>query len=92
MASAVLREEMFRVEWVPVQSSNLEMVGYVPDFGRLWVRFLAKSTKNGGYTPPRVYAYFDVPPGVYDGLLSAGSKGEYHARHVKDVYGYERVL
>jgi hypothetical protein len=29
---------------------------------------------------------------VYDGLLSAASKGTYHDRHIKGVYGYERVL
>lgn len=92
MASAVLREEMFRVGWVPVQSTNLEMVGYVADFGRLWVRFLAKSTKAGGYTPPRTYVYYDVPQRVYDGLLSAASKGTYHADHIKGVYGYDPIL
>lgn len=65
--SAVLRAQAADLDWVPVSSSNLRAVAYARDFRRLFVSF-----KGGG-----LYAYEDVPEGVYQGLLAAPSKGEY---------------
>ena len=80
-AGAVLRNEAFAVDWVTVASSNVAAIGYSPDFARLWVRF-----HNGS-----VYAFLDEPESVYQGYLSAPSKGRYHHYHVKDQFGYLRV-
>ena len=38
----VLQEEFANLSWQYVDSSNLERVAFVPDFGRLWVQFLPK--------------------------------------------------
>ena len=69
---------MFRV---PVVSSNLRSVGYDPLAGILEVEFY------GG----EVYHYYGVPDQVYQGLLSAASKGGFLAAYVKGVYRYRRV-
>lgn len=64
---------------ISVVSSNLDEVGY--DGQDLYIRF------HGG----RLYRYFNVPESVYIELLNAPSKGQYHARHIKYVYRYERL-
>lgn len=83
MASAVLEHELETLEWVGVDSSNLDAVAYAPDFGRLWVRFKAGT----------VYVFPKIPPDVYAALLSAPSKGGYFAANVRDGRhgGYEQV-
>lgn len=65
----------------PVASSNLRDVGYDAASRTLEVGF-----KDGG-----VYQYYGVPPHIYRGLMSAGSKGGYLADHVKGIYRYRRV-
>ncbi|MDD9808274.1 MAG: KTSC domain-containing protein [Thaumarchaeota archaeon] len=37
------------------------------------------------------YDYYNVPERVHRALMSASSKGTYHARHVKWRYRYERA-
>lgn len=70
------------VDWVPVVSSNVQAVGYIPTFRRLFVRFLSGA----------VYRYEDVPQAVYLSLLAAGSKGQALDRLVKKGgYGYTKV-
>jgi len=64
---------------IPVSSSNLSSVGY--ENGTLYIAF-----NSGG-----VYAYFDVPPSVYQGLMAASSHGSYHAKYIKNVYPYQRI-
>jgi len=40
-----------------------------------------------------VYQYRDVPRDIYDGLLSAASKGGYFEAHIKDAgFAFQRVL
>ena len=34
------------------------------------------------------YHYYDVPKNIYEGLLSAPSKGRYYHEHIKDKYPY----
>ncbi len=87
MASAVLTDYATDpAGWVRVKSSNVRALKYMSDFGYLFVQFKAGS----------IYAYFNVPPGVYQGFLSAPSKGEYlfaviRAKGTDSRYGYERV-
>ncbi|PHR54448.1 MAG: KTSC domain-containing protein [Arcobacter sp.] len=68
-------------EMIPVQSSNIESVGYDEAGQEAYVRFL-----NGS-----VYVYRDVPQHEYDGLKDAPSVGSYLNRNFKNVYAYERI-
>jgi len=56
-------------------------VGYDPTNETLEIEF-----RSGA-----VYQYDSVPNDVYTGLMSAGTKGGYHAVHIKDRFPYQRV-
>lgn len=64
-----------------VNSSNLKAVGYDPSSQLLEIEF-----NHGG-----IYQYSGVPQYIFDGLLGAGSHGQYFHAHIKDVYPYQRV-
>ena len=64
-----------------VTSSNIASIGYDETSETLEIEF-----KNGG-----VYQYFDVPQGVYNGIMSASSHGEYLAHNIKGHYRYSKV-
>lgn len=68
-------------EMIPVQSSNIESLGYDEAYKEAYVRFL-----NGS-----VYVYRDVPQHEFDGLKDAPSVGSYLNRNFKNVYSYERI-
>ena len=72
------RYEMHRVK---VSSSNLVSVGYDAGSKVLQIEF-------GG---DALYDYDNVPPDVYEGLMSASSHGKYFDRHIKGCYEYRRV-
>lgn len=65
---------------VPVSSSNLVAVGYDKATKVLRVQF------NSG-----IYDYYDVPESIYDGLLSAQSKGQYHNSFIKHSFRYSKI-
>jgi len=65
----------------PVSSSNLKSVGYDQISNTLEIEF------HGG----RVYQYYNVPKGIYQGLMAASSHGKYHHRRIKDSYRYSRI-
>ena len=65
------------MEMIPVRSSSISMVGYDPGTRRLKIRF-----KDGSTT----YDFCGVPQPVYDGLMSASSKGSYYSRHIRGRY------
>ena len=65
---------------IPVDSSDLSAVGYDADAQVLYISF-----HSGG-----LYRYFDVPEAVYQGLLSASSKGRFFHAHIRNVYRYAR--
>ena len=60
----------------PVNSSNLESVGYEPSSKTLEIEF-----NSGG-----VYQYSGVPPQAYSGLMNAASHGKYFHQNIKDRY------
>jgi len=62
-----------------VSSTDLVSVGY--ENGILEIEFKGNN----------VYQYFNVPQSVYNGLLSAGSKGTYFHSHIKDIYRYRKA-
>ena len=66
---------------IPVDSSNISSIGFDEETSTLEVEF------HGG----AVYQYFDVPLYVYEGLLDAGSKGQYLAQHIKGYYRFVKV-
>jgi len=69
------------MQMIPVSSSNLCAVGYDGAKQTLVIRF-----HHGG-----TYSYFGVPQNVFDGLLSSGSKGSYHANYIKNTFPVQRI-
>ena len=65
----------------PVDSSNLDWIAYDKDKEDLYIQF-----RSGG-----LYVYHDVPYNIFDGLLTAGSKGRYHNMKIKWKYKYEKL-
>jgi len=65
----------------PVDSSMIDSVGYDKDTKELEVGF------NSG----KVYVYQGVPIEEYEGLLAAGSKGQYMLGNIIDMYSYSQV-
>lgn len=63
----------------PVSSSNIASIGY--EGSTLYVRF------NSG----ALYAYYGVPQSVYNGLMSASSRGKFLATYVKGSYRYQQI-
>jgi hypothetical protein len=68
-------------DMVPINSSNLEMVGYLEDHQQLFVQFL-----GGG-----LYVYERVPRSTYDELMNAPSAGRYLNTEIKPNYPFARV-
>lgn len=69
------------MKMIPVDSSNVESVGYDEGSSTLQVSF-----KKGG-----MYQYFDVPKDVFEALRDASSVGGYLASHIKGRFRYSRV-
>lgn len=65
----------------PVQSSNIQSIGYDPDCLVLEVAFL-----SGG-----LYQYDGVPEYVFEEFMSAASHGKYFAAHIKNVYPTRKI-
>lgn len=68
------------MELKPLASSNLAAAGYDAEAQTLTIEF-----HNG-----ETYDYFNVPQGVYAGLMGAGSAGQYFARQIKGRFSYEQ--
>jgi hypothetical protein len=67
---------------VAVQSSNIASVGYDPTSSTLEIEF-----HNGG-----IYQYSNVPESIYNGIMSAASKGTYFDQYIKKGgYGYRKI-
>ncbi len=66
---------------IPVNSSNLSAVGYDESTATLYISF-----RHGG-----TYTYSSVPKSVYNGLMSANSKGTYHKAYIKNSFEYHRI-
>lgn len=67
------------MQMIPVSSSDISSIGY--EGSTLHIRF-----HSGG-----LYAYYNVPLSVYNGLMSAGSKGRYFHENIKGRYGDTRI-
>ena len=64
----------------PLDSSSLHSVGYSAEAGTMEIAF-----HNGA-----IYRYFDVPPHIHQGLLSASSKGQYFNAVIRSGFRFER--
>ena len=64
---------------IPVSSSDIASIGY--DGSTLHIRF-----HSGG-----LYAYYNVPASIYNGLMSAGSHGRYFHAHIRGRYGDTKI-
>jgi hypothetical protein len=66
------------MNWIPVESSNIEAISYNPGTKVLSVRFL----KSG------VYHYNDVPEHLIDEMMEAESVGKYFSQWIKGVFDF----
>lgn len=73
---AELRMQLESITLFPVQSSNLESIGYVSVARMMIVRF-----KNG-----RTYLYPAVPEELFNNFLAAESKGTFFHQNIKGKY------
>jgi hypothetical protein len=64
-----------RIPRQPVQSTAIAKIGYSKRRHILEIEFV-----NGA-----VYRYLDVPPAIYRGLMSAGSKALFYKRRHHDI-------
>lgn len=69
-----------------VDSSNINMVGYLPDSNRLLVEFKSSDIINS------IYLYKNVNEKVYNEFLSAGSKGSYFHKYIRGKYECVRII
>ena len=65
----------------PIDSTAIARVGYDP----------ARQILRLQYTNDRIYDYFDVPPELYEQLLSAESAGEFVNLEIKPNYDYSEI-
>ena len=73
--------EPIRDSWIPVDSSAIEAIAYIPTDSTLKVRF------NTG----EVYQYHQVSQSVFNDFLDAPSHGTFLNQHIKNCYLYSRV-
>jgi hypothetical protein len=64
------------MEMIRVASSAMDAVGYDPKSQQMQIRFHQGDT----------YTFCRVPQVIFDGLLSARSKGRYYDQYIKDRY------
>lgn len=69
------------MEMHPVDSTNIESIGYDENVGTLTILF------KSGY----MYEYYDVPQYVFDELYHAESKGKYAHAHIYKEYSQHRI-
>lgn len=71
--------------WLPVTSSNLLAVRYILAKNELYIRFGGPGKKT------TEYVYYEVPWDVYNGLMTASSKGTYHHQFIKARFRHLKV-
>lgn len=64
------------MEMLRVNSSAMNAVGYDPQTKRMKIQF----------TQGKTYDFCNVPQYIFEGLLSASSKGSYYNDHIRDKY------
>lgn len=69
------------VAMTPVQSSNIQAVGYDPATSTIQVQFMSGST----------FSYAGVPQETYDGLMASASKGKFFFNEIKGKYAGQKL-
>ena len=69
------------ISWQPVESSNIDQIGYDDETEELHVLF------NSG----KEYIYHGIPADVHEKLLDAESKGKYLNQYIKGAYEFAPV-
>jgi len=69
------------MERTPVSSSDILSIGYDADNQVLEIEFIRGA----------VYQYSGVPPGQYDGIMAADSKGKYFHANIKNAYSHMKM-
>jgi KTSC domain len=64
------------MKMISVSSSAIAAVGYDPATRHMQIKF-----KNSG-----TYSFCGVPQQIFDGLLSANSKGRYYDQYIRGRY------
>lgn len=70
------------MDLIPVRSSNIDAIGYLPIKGGL----LTIQFHNGD-----TYVYEGVPVELYLGLMQTSSKGKFFAQNIKGQFEYEKL-
>ncbi len=78
--SAIGSPDLRNIEWHLVESSNVNALGWEDSF--LYVRFHSGSA----------YVYEGVPESLFQGMLSAPSKGKFLHHVIKPNYGFLKVI
>lgn len=66
---------------IGVVSSNLKSIGYNKEKKILEIEFNSNA----------IYQYFDVPERLFNLLMNAPSKGEFHSDFIKDNFSYQKI-
>ena len=66
---------------IPLESSSLVSVLYVPNRRELEVEFLSGE----------IYRYLEVPPRAYRELLTASSKGGYYNLNIRNRFPFQQL-
>jgi hypothetical protein len=70
------------MEMITVSSSNVHAISYSAEAATLQVQFI-----NGG-----IYEYQGIPQEIYEGLMAAGSKGQFLDQYIKKGgYPYSKI-
>jgi hypothetical protein len=72
----------------PVESSNIQSIGYDPATRVLEVEFGKAELED---PTNRIYIYRDVPRDVYEALMDDRSHGGYLNEHIAANYAYQRL-
>jgi hypothetical protein len=70
---------------IPVESKNLQAVGYDLHSQTLFIQFRRKDGAGS------IYRYIAVPPAVHEALMQAVSKGQFFQGQVKNKYSFEKL-
>jgi hypothetical protein len=81
-----MQKEGNTMERIPVESSNIESIGYQADMQMLEVEFKGHSGK-----PNSVYAYDGVPPEIWQQFLASPSKGRFFQESIRGKYKTTKI-
>jgi hypothetical protein len=68
------------MEYIKVQSSNIDQIGYDKDEGKLGVIF-----NNGGE-----YHYPSFPESLYNDFMASSSHGHFFSEYIKHDYAFQK--